>query len=245
MKKILAFVICLSFVSAPAYSEIVDEFANKTLDRNLKFTVPAKVNITDTFAENSLDKNIKLKPYTYKPITDSFAEQNKNNNNANKYTAKIISYDEVLPKITNKTSSRKVIIIDNDSMTSVPVKIKQYFTTRAKGQEGDYLEFETTKDVIINNKKYPTGSTVKARIETLSFNKPMGVPSDLVIGKFSLDGIPLGGEIEKTGANRALWVYPCVCGTIWFFGIGLLFTPIRGGHAKISTGETFTLYAQD
>ena len=72
----------------------------------------------------------------------------------------------------------------------------------------------------------------------------MGVPADLVIGSFTLNGVPLGGEINKTGANRSLWVYPCMYGTLWFFGIGVLFIPIRGGHAKIKTTETYTLYAK-
>ena len=199
------------------------------------------MNITDTFAQDTLDKNLKPTKYVYKSLTDTFAEQNKIKST---YKAKVVDYNEIIPKVTNKPVLKKVVVIDQTSMTAVPVKIKKYFTTKKKVQEGDYIEFGTTKDIVLNKKTYPAGTTVKARIETVSLNKSMGVPSDLVVGNFSLDGIPLGGEISKVGANRSLWVYPCVYGTSWFFGVGLLFIPIRGGHAKIKTSETYTLYAE-
>ena len=241
MRKLLAFFICLSFVSMPAYAEIVDEFANKTLDKSLKITTAEKVVIQDTFAEQSLDKNLKIKAVSCKLLKDTFAEQNKIKST---YKAKVVDYNENIPKVENKPIFKKVVVIDQTAMTAVPVRIKKYFTTKKKIQEGDYIEFETTKDIVLNKKTYPAKTTVKARIETVSLNKSMGVPSDLVVGNFSLDEIPLGGEINKIGANRSLWVYPCVYGTSWFFGLGLLFIPIRGGHAKIKTTETYTLYAK-
>ena len=134
--------------------------------------------------------------------------------------------------------------MDYNSATAVPVKIKRYFTTRSHIQEGDYIEFATTKDVVIKKKLYPAGTTVKARVETISQNKAMGVPSDLIVGNFSIEGIPLAGEVSKTGANRSFWVYPCTYGFLFFFGAGLLFIPIRGGHAKITKRQTYTLYAE-
>ena len=241
MKKLLASFICLSFISMPAYSAITDEFAYKTLDKNLKIQQPIKAAIVDSFVEQSLDKNLKFKPVSYKPIKDNFAEQNKNKGI---YSAKTVNYQESIPKAANKTFSKKIVIIDQNSMTAIPIKIKAPFTTKAKAQEGDFLDFETTKDTTLNKKHYPAGTTVKARVENISLNKSMGVPADLIIGNFTLNGVPLGGEINKTGANRSLWVYPCMYGTLWFFGIGVLFIPIRGGHAKIKTTETYTLYAK-
>ena len=68
------------------------------------------------------------------------------------------------------------------------------------------------------------------------------MPSNLVVGNFTLDDNKLSGEISKTGANRSLWLYPAIYATSWLFGIGLLFIFIRGGHAKIKPNETHTLY---
>ena len=242
MKKILSFIICLGFFCMPAYAEIVDEFVNKTLDKSLKIKPASRIVIADTFADNTLNKNLKPAKYSYKPIKDNFAE---NNQNKSKYKAIVVNYNENLPQISNKTTARKVVVIDNNSMTAVPVRIKKLFTTKSKIQEGDYLEFETTKDIVINKKTYPARTTVKARVETISLNESWGVPSDLVLGNFSIDGIPLGGEINKTGANRTLWVRPAAWTLIiLFWGAGILLTPIRGGHAKIRTSEIYTLYAK-
>lgn len=242
MKKLLALIICFSFISIPAYSEIVDYFADNTLDKNLKIQIKSIESITDSFVENTLDKNITPVNYSYKPITDNFAENNKNRSN---HSVKIVDFDEFIPKATNKKTIPKIVVIDNNSVTSVPVKIKKTFTTKSKVQEGDYLEFETKKDVVINNKTYPAGTTVKARIETISLNESWGVPSDLVLGNFSIDEIPIGGEINKIGANRTLWVRPIAWTLIiLFWGAGILLTPIRGGHAKINPSETYILYAK-
>ena len=242
MKKILAFIICLEFASMPAYSIIVDEFAQKTLDKNLKITTPAKVDISDSFAEQSLDKNLKVKQVNYSPITDNFAEQNRNKNPK---ISKKVDYQEVIPKINNqKANTKKIVVMDNNSVVSIPIRIKRNLSSKTNLQEGDYIEFETVKDVTVNKKPYPAGTIVKARIETISLNKSMGVPSDLIIGNFSINGIPLADEISKSGANRSLWEYPCVYGLTWFFCVGLLFIPIRGGHAKIRTSETYTVYAE-
>jgi len=180
MKKLFALIILLNMVSMPVFGEIRDDFAEK-----------------------SLDKNLKIKP----------------------------------PK--------KVIVINESTMTPVKVRIKKEFTSQGNVyQEGDTIEFELTEDVKIKNKQYPKGTTVKSRLETVSQNGAWGVPSDVVIGNFSIDGIPLGGEINKTGANRAFWVYPCAYVFNILPGLGYAFAPIRGGHAKVKPAQTYTLYAE-
>ena len=62
-----------------------------------------------------------------------------------------------------------------------------------------------------------------------------GIPANLIVGDFKIEymsTVKLEGEINKEGANRAIWVRPL---------LPLLF-PVRGGHAKISADEIFTLY---
>lgn len=121
----------------------------------------------------------------------------------------------------------------------IPIKIKERITTKNCPEEGKIIYFETVSDITVNRKTYPAGTEVKARIETVSLNKKFGVPSDLIIGMFSIDNNPLNGEIKRFGANRSLWVYPCVCIGSAFFGAGALLAFIRGGHAKINSKEIF------
>ena len=196
------------------------------------------VSITDDFAVKTLKENQTVKDYSYKPIYDDFAEKNENKNSSRKIK---VEYNEILPDMPENEINR-VKNIDYNNIKPVKIQIKKYYTTGSKLQEGDCLEFKTAAQAVINNKTYPKGTTVKARIETISPNESMGVPADLVVGSFSIEDNRLIGEISKTGANRTLWVYPLSYGTLAFFGIGLLFMPIRGGHAKIRPSQVYTIY---
>lgn len=241
MKKVLAFLISLNFAVMPAYCTITDDFAEKTLNKSLTVQKYNYVPITDDFAEGlNVDKKINTKPAQI--ITDTFAESNKNKNIS---VGKRVPLEEYIPKVdSNKQVTKKIVVIDNNSATAVPVRICELYSTRYKIDEGDYIDFETTKEVRIKGKTYPAGTPVKARVETISQNGAMGVPADLIISNFSIEGIPLSGEVNKIGANRTLWVRPSVyLLTILFFGSGVLLIPIRGGHAKIRPTETFMLYA--
>ena len=216
MKKIIVILLCLNIIFTPCYA----------------------CKIEDDFVNASLDKNLKIRKQNYTPIVDSFAQANQNKNQS----LKVIKFDEILPEEPSQKFVRKPVIIDNN-YKEIKVKIKNFYTTKNKMQEGETLEFITLNDIKIKNKFYPKNSIVKARIETISQNKSYGVPADVVIGNFMLDNHILSGEISKVGANRSLWLYPTVCITSCFFGLGLLLIPIRGGHAKVIPAETYTLYS--
>lgn len=122
--------------------------------------------------------------------------------------------------------------------TPVQIRIKEKISTKTKPEEGDYIEFETVSRV----KSFPEGTTVKGRIEFVSMNFSYGVPAEILISNFVIDKTPLYGEIRVIGANRTLWLRPCIIvGTI-FFGAGLALIPIRGGHAKIKPKDVYTVY---
>ena len=226
----------------PAYCTIRDDFAEKTLSREQKIKYAQLPVIEDTFVNKTLDNNLKPKLVKVNIINDKFAENNKNKNQYRKPT---VDFNEQKVIVSQKPAQVKKVAIYSDG-ESIPVKIciKKYFSTRQKIDEGDFLEFETLSEVKIKHKIYPVGTTVKARIETISYNKSMGVPSDLVVGNFSIDNTPLIGEINKIWANRSLWLYPTVYLTSCFFGAGLLLIPIRGGHAKIKPNQYYTAYYQ-
>ena len=242
MKKFLAILLCSSFIYLPVYSAITDEYVNLTLDKNLKIKSSQKVEISDTFVEQTLDKNLKIKPVFYKPPEDIFAENNKNKNIL---SGKVVDYKEFFPAAPVQKYVKKIVIFDNLKAQKIVVKPQKRITTRTKIDEGDYIKFTTVYPFILNGKEYPAGTIVNARVETISKNKSWGVPADLIIGNFSIDEIPLGGEISKVGANRTLWVRPMVISlSLLFFGTGILLIPIRGGHAKINKWQKYTLYAE-
>ena len=166
---------------------------------------------------NSLDKNMKIKQYVEPKIQDEF-----------------------IPKTDRKIKEYKPIKIDENTR-EVKVRIKEHFSTNDIYDEGEKLTFVAVEDFQINDIVYPKGTEISARIELISQNKIWGVPASVVVGNFSLENYISFNEISKTGANRTLWVYPLVEIGSWFFGFGLLFIPVRGGHAKISPKETFTL----
>ncbi len=240
LKKTLAFIISFNILILPGFCTINDEFVEKTLSCDKKIKKIEKPTINDSFVEKSINKNLEIKKAKAVIITDTFAENNKNKNNHTKPTIDLkedaitISQKQIVQQKTNTFNKEDAI--------PIKIRIKKYFTTKHKLEEGDFIEFETISETKIKNKTYPIGSTVKARIETISYNKSYGVPSDVVVGNFSIDNISLKGEISRTGANRTLWLYPVSYICTLFFGLGILLLPIRGGHAKIKQKQIYTVY---
>ena len=87
----------------------------------------------------------------------------------------------------------------------------------------------------------------------------MGTPFNIVIDNFNVknpeveneeinkpeenNSIRFHGTISKSGANRAVWVYPLYqAGNLVLYVAGFAFVPIHGGHAKLLTSETYTVY---
>ena len=112
--------------------------------------------------------------------------------------------------------------------------------------EGSTIPFIAQHDFEINGKKYNQGTTILGRLETISASDKMGTPESIVISNFYIPGkkeINLSGAISKTGANRAIWVYPLYqAGNIMYYAAGFIFVPIHGGRAKLLTSESFTVF---
>ncbi|MBQ2645409.1 hypothetical protein IJG14_07570 [bacterium] len=234
MKKVLFIIFCINFMNVCAFGNGID--ISKSADGNKN-----QPEIQDILVDTKLDKNLKIKPYIYEEISDQFAEKNKKKNIISKTQ---VDYKEFYPQNVNTIVPREFFNIDYEEMQPIQISIKDYFSTRKKVQEGEYIDFITTNNVKINNQIYPKGTKVNGRIETISPNDFMGIPADIVISNFTIDNIKILGEINKTGANRTLWVYPLSSGTMGFFGIGILFVFIKGGHAKIKSSDIYTFYVQ-
>lgn len=225
MRKILSFILCFNILMMPAYC-IEDVLVEKTLDKNLQIKTIVPKKISDDFVEKTLDKNLQIKTVEKTVIKDDLIT--------------LISKDKLGPR------KKKLVVFDNSSVQEVPVKIIESFSTKNSNEidEGDFIFFETLKDVTLKGKLFPKGTQVKARIEMISMNDKKGVPADLIVGNFQIDEIVLDGEITKVGANRSLWIYPLSYVMSFFVGTGVFLQLIRGGHAKISPSEVFVLYVQ-
>lgn len=129
-------------------------------------------------------------------------------------------------------------ITPKNNETSYKIKIKEALTTKNKKlKEGDYIDFILIEDTSIDKK----GTIIKARIENISQNNSYGVPASISISNFKINNNLIEGAIEKTGANRAIWLYPTTYFLSLFFGIGVLLIPIRGGHAKLKPNEIYII----
>lgn len=168
-----------------------------------------------------------LKSHKNVLIEDDFA---KNNAHKNKI-AKV--------KIKNKYDFTK-------AQVPVHLKIVKALSTKNQISEGDSILFKTTKDVELNGVFLPKGTQVVGRVETISASDKMGCPANIVLDNFYVKDKPeisLYGRVSKTGANRSIWVYPLYqAGNIMFYVAGFIFVPIHGGHAKILSKDTFTVY---
>lgn len=129
----------------------------------------------------------------------------------------------------------------------VQLKIVKNISTKNHILEGDILLFKTVKEVTLREDLVlPKGTQIVGRVETVSESDKMGCPANVVVDNFHVKDNPdicFYGNVTKTGANRSLWVYPLYqAGNITFYVAGFVFVPIHGGHAKLQTKDTFTVF---
>lgn len=138
------------------------------------------------------------------------------------------------------------------SKEQVPIELKvvRNLSTKKDLREGQVIVFRTIRDVVINGKVLPKGTRVSGKVEVVSESDKMGTPFNIVIDNFNVknpenvnETINFHGTVAKSGANRTLWVYPLYqAGNLVLYVAGFAFVPIHGGHAKLLTNETFTVF---
>lgn len=194
------------------------------------------------------------------PIVDELIEATPKNNGFSLRATKLErkQKEKISDELDNKIQeqNKKVMVVKaknhyDFTKKEVPVQIKiaSDFKVDNKIIEGDILSFESIKDFKIGNILYKKGTIIQGRIETISASDKMGVPEVLVVDNFYLKenpSIKLHGHISKTGANRAIWVYPLYqAGNAVLYVAGFVFVPIHGGHAKISSKDNYTIYYEN
>lgn len=138
------------------------------------------------------------------------------------------------------------------SKEQVPIELKviRNVSTKQDLREGQVIVFKTIKDVVINGKVLPRGTKVTGKVEMVSESDKMGTPFNIVIDNFNVknpenidETINFYGTVSKAGANRSIWVYPLYqAGNLVLYVAGFAFVPIHGGHAKLLTNETYTVF---
>lgn len=182
--------------------------------------------ITPKFVSKTSGISI-LKKYSRNKIEDNFVKNNIDSDNVAKIKVK-----------TNYDFSKAQI--------PVQMKVIKNLTTKNNIEEGDSILFKTVNEVNINGTVLPKGTQVIGRVETVSASDKMGCPANIVVDNFYVKDNPnicFYGNVSKTGANRSIWVYPLYqAGNILLYAAGFVFVPIHGGHAKILTSDTFTVF---
>lgn len=145
---------------------------------------------------------------------------------------------------------RKNIYDFSKEQVPVELKVVRNLSTKNELREGQIIVFKTIKDVVINGKILPRGTKVTGRVEMVSESDKMGTPFNIVIDNFNVknptnadETINFYGTVSKAGANRSMWVYPLYqAGNLVLYVAGFAFVPIHGGHAKLLTNETYTVF---
>lgn len=221
MKKVIAFFLANLLSTIPVFA-IIEDFMLENLNQNLKINKVIYQPIEDELVKQTLDKNLKIQTKHYKPIVDEYLPT------------------EVLHGL-DYYSKNRVFDFENTDSTIVKIKPIRHYSTKNNLEIGKYIDFYLAEDTTLKDKTYKKGTKIKARVENISPNTMGGVPANLIIGNFVLEDININSNIETTGANRALWVYPVGYVGTMFFGVGLLLFLVRGGHAKFTPAKTYEI----
>lgn len=257
MKKVISILICLQIFLLPALASnsIEDNFVEHTLkDSAGKISKKNIQPIEDELVLSTLGGKSFNQKQPYQTITDNLVKKELSAKKYifNKQNAQIINDEIVIDKNKPLTQSKgkKTKKFDFEALDQIPIKlsISDEVNTKKELLEGQKLTFKVVEDVQIDKSTtIKKGSIVSSKLGTVCLNQAFGTPADVIIEEFKINyetrEIPLEGRIQKTGANRALWVYPVGYTTgVMFLGLGFLLFCVRGGHAKLKPSEVYTVY---
>lgn len=216
-----------------------------------------KVSISDEllnpdYTNSTFKLGVYTNQYANQPIEDELLKDDNFIIEAGKYvlSERAVPDDYFFEKNIDLTKVRKIHHKNKYDFTkkqvAIQIKIAQHLKSTVNISEGATIPFIAQHDFEIKGKKYDRGTTILGRVETISASDKMGTPESIKISNFYVpdeEEIELHGSVSKTGANRAIWVYPLYqAGNIALYVAGFVFVPIHGGRAKLSTTEAFTVY---
>lgn len=206
----------------------------------------------DLYEHTPFRLSVYTNKYENQPIKDELLDDQNFIKNSQKplLSDKIIPDEYFVEKNIDLTKVRKINPKTQYDFTKkqipIQIKIAERLNSTRQILEGSTIPFIAQHDFEINGKKFNRGTTILGRVENISASDKMGTPESIQISNFYIpdkEEINLYGSITKTGANRALWVYPLYqAGNILFYAAGFIVVPIHGGRAKLLTSESFTVF---
>lgn len=262
LKKILSsiisvFILLLQSNFAVFAQEIKDDVTERSFKgQNLSKPAFKHAIIQDDIIQN-LDKNAGKPAFNQEAIKDDTLPTYLKKEQLKKPTVEnIVIIDKSPTKSVDnqdfvKPDGKYKLIDENAETVYVYVSPINLLVTKKGLYEGEKVNFKVVSDVKKNGELFIKKDTpVEAFVETVTKSSFAGDPAELVIGRLitkdiNKNAVNLAGEINKKGANRALWVKPLMyigyCVPIFGTPLLLLFF-VKGGKAKIKPKNQFKLY---
>lgn len=130
----------------------------------------------------------------------------------------------------------------------VPIKlcVAKNINSEAELYEGQTVEFRVLRHAIYKNKLIvKRGQIIPAKVKMIITSGMNGIPASIIFEDFKIPNVQpnqLSDTYETFGQDRSLIVFPLK----WLLTIlppsGSLTNFIKGGHAKLKTKETITIY---
>lgn len=166
------------------------------------------------------------------------------------YTPELIKDELVETTLQNTSSTYPEANLDYDynDINYLPVRIRFIQKINAKkSREGSIVEFEVMEDVHDKSGKriIDAGTIGKARLEMISAREGYGVPAEILISGFDIEGLNkkrFDGEVSKHGKNLnalALGLKYSVCTILP--GSHFLLLLMKGGNANIKPKDIFVI----
>lgn len=156
-------------------------------------------------------------------------------------------------KAAVKPAFKFKLIDENTEFIKVKISSVSQIKANKQIKEGQVVTFKIIKDVYKNGEIYIKKDTnVNAYLETLTPSSFGGDPAQICIGRFTTTDIngkivDLNGEVQKQGANRAIWIRPLtdIASNVHLYAAPLLLLYfVKGGNVKITTDQEFVLYSE-
>ncbi len=119
-------------------------------------------------------------------------------------------------------------------------------TKDGSAKEGQIINLKAIKNVYHNDKLIvKRGEPVTAEIKLVVDSGMNGIPYYIYLDDFKFQNLKSSrilADYKKSGCNRTYWVLPLKWALTPLPPTGSLTNFIKGGHAKISTGDTIVVY---
>ena len=163
-------------------------------------------------------------------------------------SAEIMQDDFALETLKDAQPAQTNNKYDYTDLDVVPIKlcVSQNIKSETELYEGQIVEFRVLKHVYYKNKIYAKrGTIVPAKVKMIITSGMNGIPASIIFDDFQIEGIKqsqLTDTYEVFGQDRSLIVFPLKWALTILPPSGSLTNFIKGGHAKLKTNKTITIY---